>query len=414
MTSQMRRNSDAVTVDSLRERGGLKWATAGPGRLAACVAEMDFGIAAEVAEALHEAVNRGRVGYLTPHLATELAEACAAWHHDRYGWELSPADVRPLPDVIRALHIAVECFSRPGSAVIVPVPAYPPFLAVPRLLGRRVLQIEMVESGGRYGYDLDALDRAFAAGGNLLVLCNPHNPLGAVLTPSELLAIAEVVERRRGRVFSDEIHAPLVYQGHRHVPYATTCDAAAAHTITATSTSKAWNVAGLKCAQLLTGNEADRKRWSELGRLHTDGAATLGVLAATAAYRSGGPWLATVLARLDRNRRLLAELLGSHLPMARYTPPEGTYLGWLDLRGYPSPCPDIAERARVSELDGAEFGPPGAGFLRLNFATTPAILTAIVRRLAHAASSHARPATPGGETMISPVLPGPARTADTS
>lgn len=384
VTSQVRKDPDAITVESLRERGGLKWATAGPGRLAACVAEMDFGTAPEVAEALHDAVNRGQVGYLTPQLSARLAEACAAWHHDRYGWDLSPADVRPLPDVIRALHIAVECYSRPGSPVIVPVPAYPPFLAVPRLLGRRVIQIEMVvDSGGRCGYDLDALDRAFAAGGNLLVVCNPNNPLGSVMAPGELLAIAEVVERHRGRVFSDEIHAPLVYPGHRHVPYATVCDAAAGHAITATSTSKAWNVAGLKCAQLLTTNEADRKRWGELGRLHTDGAATLGVLAATAAYRTGGPWLATVLARLDRNRRLLAELLGSRLPMARYTPPEGTYLGWLDLREYP-PCPDIAERARVTVMDGAEFGPPGAGFLRLNFATTPAILAEIVRRLAEA------------------------------
>jgi len=383
--------SDVVTVDSLRERGGLKWATAGPGRLAACVAEMDFGTAPEVADALHDAVDRGQVGYLTPQLTAQLAEACAVWQHDRYGWDLSPADVRPLPDVIRALHVAIDCFSRPGSAVIVPVPAYPPFLAVPRLLGRRVIQVEMVESGGRYGYDLDALDRAFAAGGNLLVLCNPNNPLGAVMTPGELLAVAEVVERHRGRVFSDEVHAPLVYRGHRHVPYASSCDAAAGHTVTATSTSKAWNVAGLKCAQLLTSNDADRKRWGELGRLHTDGTATLGVLAATAAYRAGGPWLDTVLGRLDHNRHLLAELLGVHLPMARYTPPEGTYLGWLDLRDYP-PAADLADRARVSVMDGAEFGPSGTGFLRLNFATPPAILAEIVRRLADAA---AVPATAG-------------------
>ncbi|MDR6593055.1 MalY/PatB family protein [Saccharothrix longispora] len=382
----MWRGSDGITVDSLRERGGLKWDTAGPGRLAACVAEMDFGTAPEVAEALHDAVNRNQVGYLTPRLAARLAEACAAWQHDRYGWDVSPADVRPLPDVIRALHIAVECFSRPGSAVIVPVPAYTPFLVVPRLLGRRVIQIGMVESGGHYGYDLDALDRAFAAGGNLLVLCNPHNPLGAVAERGELLAIAEVVERHRGRVFSDEVHAPLVYRGHRHVPYATTCDAAAGHAITATSTSKAWNVAGLKCAQLLTGNDADRKRWGELGRLHTDGTATLGVLAATTAYLTGGPWLDAVLAQLDRNRHLLAELLDSHLPKVRYTPPEGTYLGWLDLRDHPRSA-DIVERAQVTVLDGAEFGPPGVGFLRLNFATTPAILAEIVQRLAHAAGA---------------------------
>jgi cystathionine beta-lyase len=358
---------------------------AGPGELAACVAEMDFGTAPGVAAALHEAVNRSQLSYLTPLLTAQLAEACAAWHYARYGWEVSPADIRPLPDVIRALHLAIECFSRPGSAVIVPVPAYSPFLAVPRLLGRRVIQIELAESRGRYSYDLDALDRAFAAGGNLLVVCNPHNPAGTVLERGELLAIAEVVERHQGRVFSDEAHAPLVYRGHTHIPYVTVCDAAAEHTITATSTSKAWNTSGLKCAQLITSNEADRQRFSELGRLHTDGTATLGVLAATAAYLTGGPWIDTVLTQLDQNRHLLATLLRSQLPLARYTPPEGTYLAWLDLRSYPPP-PDLAEHARVTIMDGADFGSPGAGFARLNFATTPAILTEIVRRLANAAS----------------------------
>ncbi|MEV6525105.1 aminotransferase class I/II-fold pyridoxal phosphate-dependent enzyme [Longispora sp. NPDC051575] len=375
---------DALTVDAVRERGGLKWELAGPGRLAACVAEMDFGTAPGVTEALLDGVRRNQLGYLTARLTARLAEACAGWQRDRYGWDVSPADVHPLPDVIRALHVAVDRFSRPGSAVIVPVPAYPPFLAVPRLLGRRVIELGMVESGGRYGYDLDALDRAFAAGGGLLVLCNPNNPLGAVMERAELLAVAEVVARHGGRVFSDEVHAPLVYPGHRHVPYVTTCEAAAGHAVTATSTSKAWNLAGLKCAQLLTSNDADRRRWDELGRLHTDGTATLGVLAATAAYLTGGPWLDTVLARLDHNRHLLADLLGAHLPGAGYTPPEGTYLGWLDLRGYP---PDLAGRAAVTVMDGAEFGPPGAGFVRLNFATTPAILTGIVRRLARAADA---------------------------
>jgi cystathionine beta-lyase len=255
------------------------------------------------------------------------------------------------------------------------------------------------------------------------------------MSRDELLGVAEVVERNQGRVFSDEIHAPLVYDGHRHIPYATVCDAAADHAVTATSTSKAWNLAGLKCAQMLISNDADRKRWSELGRLHTDGTSTLGVLAATAAYRAGKPWLDTVLARLDSNRHLLAELLEAHLPLVRYTPPEGTYLGWLDVREY-GPVPDLADRAGVTVMDGAEFGPAGAGFLRLNFATTPAILTGIVRRLAHAAGaagrdrprrtfedqypdhdrqrSRGRPVTPGGQAMMSAMLPGSTGMADAS
>lgn len=382
---------DRVTVESLRELGQLKWALAGPDRLAACVAETDFGTAPAVTGALRDAIERNMTGYPTPVLSAELAAACAAWQRERYGWAVAPEDVRPLPDVIRALHVAIARFSRPGSPVIVPVPAYAPFLLVPRLLGRQVYQVELVRSGGRYGYDLDALERAYAAGGHMLVLCNPHNPVGRVMEAAELVAISEVVERHGGRVFADEVHAPLVYAGARHVPYASTSDAAAAHAITATSASKAWNLAGLKCAQVLLSNDADRRRWDALGRLDTDGTATLGMIAATTAYREGGPWLDELLARLDRNRRLLGELLDERLPTVRYQPPEGTFLGWLDFRGHRPPAADLAEffaeRAAVTLTDGGSCGPPGEGFVRLNFATTPEVLTEIVARLAGALRS---------------------------
>ncbi|GAA2914767.1 aminotransferase class I/II-fold pyridoxal phosphate-dependent enzyme [Streptomyces thioluteus] len=367
----------------------LKWETAGPGGLGACAAEMDFGTAPAVTSALRTAVARDRLGYLTPSLAADAGAACAAWQDERYGWRVDPEDVRLLPDVVRAFHVAVAHFSRPGSPVIVPVPAYTPFLTVPGLLDRPVLQMELVRSGDRYVYDLDALDRAYAAGGHLLVLCNPHNPLGRVMERGELHAISDVVERHGGRVFADEVHAPLALPGHRHVPYASVSPTAARHTLTATSASKGWNLAGLKCAQVLLTNDADRERWARLGRLATDGTATLGAVAAVAAYRSGRPWLEAVLARLDGNRRLLAELLAAHLPEVGLVPPEGTFLGWLDFRGLGLPEDGLAEffsrRAGVTLVDGTDCGPPGRGFVRLNFATTPELLTRIVERLAAAA-----------------------------
>jgi cystathionine beta-lyase len=258
---------------------------------------------------------------------------------------------------------------------------------VPPALGREVLQVPMADAGGRPAYDLDALDAAFAAGGRLLVLCNPHNPVGRVLERAELLAIAEVVERHGGRVFADEIHAPLVFPGARHVPYASLSDVTAGHTITATSASKAWNLPGLKCAQVILSNDADRETWQRVGQLAEHGAANLGVVAATAAYAEGGPWLAEVLAYLDANRALLASLVGELLPGVRHRPPEGTYLGWLDFRDLDlpaDPAPYLLENAGVALVDGALCGAAGRGFARLNFATPRPILTEVVRRIAAA------------------------------
>lgn len=379
---------DDITVESLRGAGHLKWTDSGPGLLGAGAAEMDYGTAPPVTAALAEALRRNLLGYLPPGLVTGLSEACADWQRHAYGWDVAADDIRLLPDVLRAFHVAVEHFSRPGSPVIVPVPAFAPFLTVPALLGRRVIQVELVKSGSRYVYDLDALDRAYREGGHLLVLCNPHNPLGRVLDPGELSAISEVVDRHGGRVFSDEVHAPLVYAGHRHLPYASTSSTAAHHTLTAVSASKAWNIAGLKCAQMVLTNDADRARWAGLGRLATDGTSILGVVAGTAAYREGEPWLDGVRARLDRNRRLLRDLLRQHLPGVRHLTPEGTYLGWLDCRELALPSPDLEDffrsEAGVTTVDGGSCGAPGRGFVRLNFATTEPILARIVRQMADA------------------------------
>jgi cystathionine beta-lyase len=201
-----------------------------------------------------------------------------------------------------------------------------------------------------------------------------------------MLAIAAVVQRHGGRVFSDEIHAPLVYPGRRHVPYASLSPVTAGHTLTATSASKAWNLAGLKCAQVVLSNDADRETWSRVGKLAEHGAATLGVVANTAAYAEGGPWLADVLSYLDGNRRLLGEHVAELLPGVGYTPPEGTYLGWLDFRdtGPADPAPYFLERAGVAMTDGALCGDAGRGFGRLNFALPRPILRAAVERIAAA------------------------------
>jgi cystathionine beta-lyase len=373
---------DDVTIDELRAGGSLKWSLY-PEAIGSFVAEMDFGTAPAVTKALHAAVDAAAFGYLPPVLLQGMSEAYAAWSADRYGWAVPPERVRPLADVLAGLAAAIEHFSRPGSPVILPTPAYMPFLVVPPALGREVLEVPMARDGDRYVYDLDALDAAFRAGGHLLVLCNPHNPIGRVLEPAEMTAVAEVVERHGGRVFSDEIHAPLVYEGHRHVPYAALGEVPAGHAVTATSASKAWNLPGLKCAQLVLSNDADADLWARAGLHAEHGASTLGVVANTAAYTGGAGWLDDVLAYLDGNRRLLAELVAEHLPGVRYTPPEGTYLAWLDFRklGLPEPGAFFLEHAGVALTDGSLCGAAGEQFARLTIATPRPVLVRTVEQM---------------------------------
>ena len=294
-----------------------------------------------MADAVRASADGSRFGYLPDDWVADMAAATSAFWGERLGWAPDPARVRPVPDVLTAFTATVRHFTRPGSAIVLPTPAYMPFLTVPAMLDRELVQVPMARDGARCVLDLDAIDRAFADGAGLLVLTNPHNPTGRVFDVDELAAVTEVVERHGGRVFSDEIHAPLTFDAHRHRPYAATSAAAAGHTVTATSASKAWNTPGLKCGQVILSNDADAAHWEATGYLAEHGTATPGVLATTAAYRDARGWLDDVLAYLDGNRALLAS---ADLPGLEVTVPEGTYLAWLDA---PRPGP---RRAPVGVL----------------------------------------------------------------
>ncbi|MGI8880581.1 MAG: MalY/PatB family protein [Jatrophihabitans sp.] len=378
---------DATTLDTLRSRGSVKWTVPGPTGLGAFVAEMDFGAAPPILDALAKLSADANFGYLAKPLADDLADACATWQQERYGWAVDPASIHPLPDVIKGLEIAITHFSRPGSPVILPTPAYMPFLSVPPFLGREIIEVPMRNDHGMFTLDLEGIDKAFRDGGHLIIFCNPYNPLGRVFSTEEMTALTEVVDRHGGRVFSDEIHAPLVYKDTRHIPYASTSETAAGHTLTAASASKAWNLPGLKCAEVILTSDADREIWKEMGMFASHGASTPGVVANTAAFRHGGPWLANVLDYLDGNRALLATLLDKHLPEVVYRPPDGTYLAWLDFTELDlpvSPGKLVTEQAEVVVVDGPAFGTGGPGSLRFNFATPRPILTEMVERMAAA------------------------------
>ncbi|OAH50512.1 MalY/PatB family protein [Microbacterium oleivorans] len=387
--SEFARRIDGTTIEQLRSTGATKW-SADDGTLGAFVAEMDFGIDPTITAALHRAVDAGSFGYMPRGISADLSEATAEFVARRYGWQVAASDVQPIPDVIMGLELAMEHCSAAGSKVIVPTPSYMPFLFVPPMRGREVIEVPLAVRDGRYEFDLDALQRAFDDGGGLLLLCNPYNPVGRVFSRDELVAISEVVERNGGRVFSDEIWAPLVYGGATHTPYATVSPAAAQHTITAMSASKAWNLPGLKCAQLVLTSDADRETWEKLGPFAGHGTSNLGAIANATAYREGDPWLADLVPYVEQNRDTLLDLLAEEIPGAWMPKPEGTYVGWIDFRAVglgDRPADFFTREAGVTLTEGSMCGVAGTGFTRLIFATPRPILEQIVRRLGQAVRS---------------------------
>ncbi|NSC21606.1 aminotransferase class I/II-fold pyridoxal phosphate-dependent enzyme [Streptomyces albus subsp. chlorinus] len=361
----------------------MKWRTHDPDVLPLWVAEMDVPLAEPVAEALHEAVRLGDTGYPA---GTAYAEALDDFAHRRWGWRVPAARTALVPDVMLGIVEVLKLITSPGDTVVVNAPVYTPFYQFVTHLDRRVAEAPL-DAAGRL--DLTTLEAAFARateGGRraAYLLCSPHNPTGTVHTADELAAVAALADDAGVRVVADEIHAPLVLPGARHVPYLSVPGSATGFSLM--SASKAWNLAGLKAALAVAGSgSAD-----ELAAMPEEvghGPSHLGVLAHVAALRHATDWLDGLLAGLDRNRRLLGELLGRRLPGVRYRPGEGTYLAWLDCRDLglgDDPAAVFLERGRVALNSGPSFGTGGAGHVRLNLATSPQILQEAVHRMASA------------------------------
>jgi bifunctional pyridoxal-dependent enzyme with beta-cystathionase and maltose regulon repressor activities len=370
--------ADAQSEADLRARGSLKWSGTEPGMIGAWVAEMDLPLAPAITAALHRAADQGLTGYLPAYLDAAVGRATASWQLT-YGWDIDPTDVHPIASVVGGLRIVIDQLTDPTAPVVLPVPAYMPFLTVPGLSGRELITVPMSIVGDRYELDLPAIAAALTPGA-LFILTNPHNPAGRVFSTDELLALADVVDEAGATVFADEIHAPLVYPGHVHRPYAALSASTAAHTITGTSASKGWNIPGLGCGQLILSSDETRDRWARLNPVVWYGATPTGAVATIAAYTESGDHLAAVLDYLRDGRDLFAGAIADRLPWARLFPLEGTYLGWLDLRGGDGDPADVAALTGVRGVDGRLCGTPG--FLRLNLATPHHLLREMASRLA--------------------------------
>ncbi|WP_442873666.1 MalY/PatB family protein [Corynebacterium sp. SCR221107] len=364
------------TLDELTARHTMKWTRYPSDVLPLWVAESDFATCPPIKKALQAAVENESFGYQPD--GSALPAATADFYRNRYGFDAKPEWIFAVPDVVRALYVAISHFTAPGSKVIVPVPAYPPFFQLLSATGR-----EGVFLDARGGLDLDQVEQAFRDGAGSILLCNPHNPLGYTFKQDYLIELAELADRYGARVLVDEIHAPLVYDG-AHVVAAGVSATAAKVCITATATSKAWNTAGLKCAQIIFSNEDDVRKWNQLSPVIRDGVSTLGLIAAEVAYTEGLEFLEQELDYLKANRDFVARELPRRIPGVKVPHLEATYLLWLDFTettvpGNPSQF--FIEHAKVAMNDGEFFGEIGRGHTRLNIATSREILTAALDRM---------------------------------
>ncbi len=373
-----------LTDEEARRALVLKWGTVEPDVLPAWVAEMDYALAPVVRDALLEAVEVGVTGYPQIDGQPRLGEAYADFAQRHWGWAVDPGLVRPVSDVTAGIRVALEVLSE-QAPVVQPVPSYPPQLSVIGITGRKRVDLVLEPDQPEATIDLDRLDDLFAEGARTLVLTQPHNPWGRVFTRSELEGVRDVVVKHGARVISDEIHAPLALPGATHVPYLS-LEGTADHAVAVVAASKAFNTAGLRCAQIVAADGETMRRIRDVPDPLNDSWSPLGEVAAVAAYEHGDEWLAALVRRLAEQRDLLADLLATHLPEVRMRPLEATYLAWLDARayGHADPAAVALERGRVKLAPGHDYHPGLDGHVRLNIATSPERLEEIVTRLASA------------------------------
>ncbi len=387
---------DDMSIEDLRSRPGAKWRV-DPDVLPAWVADMDYPVAPVIADAIEHTVRRGDLGY--PHWDDlhPLRAAFVDRMRGRYGWTVDAADVREHTDVVQAVQVLLHLGTSPGDAVAVHSPTYPPFHNTVGAMGRKRVDVPFRRTPAGRSANIAGLADAVAAHDcRALLLVNPHNPTGRVLTRDELHEIAAIARRHDLLVLSDEIHAELAFAPHRHVPFASLDADTAARTVTLTSASKAFNLAGMRCSAAHFGpRRLLALRDAEPTELY-GAVSTLGVVAGVAAWRDGDDWQSRLLRVLDRNRRRVAAAVATWTPDPDPMP-EATYLYWFaaDALGLgDDPAGEVLARARVQLTGGPLFGEDGRRYLRLNYATSAAVLEDVLGRLGSLTQEHAEESRP--------------------
>jgi cystathionine beta-lyase len=384
-----------LTVEQLRARSGTKWHRYPDDVLPAWVADMDFAVPDVVHEAVRKIVDLRDYGYgVSPGVRTGEDGVAAAFRDrmaDRFDWTVEPAHVLPTGELVQALFSTVFAFSDPGDGVIIQTPIYPPFHHAIHQTGRVEVDNPLRRAGDHFEIDFDHLRSIITPRTKVWLLCSPHNPTGRVWTRDELQQIAKIVVEHDLIILSDEIHADLVYPGHRHTPLAMAAPEIAERTITITSATKSFNIPGLRCALMYFGSDALRHRYNaRVPERLLGGLNHIGVDATVAAWRHGQAWLDAVLERLSPNRDTLFDFVKNRMPGAIHYRPQGTYLAWIDCTAMEfdtSPYRFFLDKAKVALNDGIDFGARHGKCIRFNFGTSASILAQILERMDKALSA---------------------------
>ena len=384
-------NERLINVPSLAElqtHRSEKWRAFPHDILPLPVAEMDFPVAAPIRQILTEMVAESDLGYLGA--IPELGTSFAGFAKRRWNWDVNPLYIRTATDVGVAVVELLRVFTKSGDKVLYSSPVYQNFYT-----WMRETKIEMVDvpikvdpsasDGTGWSHDWAGIEKAYQNGIVVHLICSPHNPLGKVYTREDLLRITALAKQYKVVVISDEIHAPLTFKEAEFIPFLSLNEDAASVGVTVTAASKGWNIAGLKCAIIVAQSEKMHEKLNELTPALHYRASLLGAFATVAAFEKGDAWLDEAIEILDENRNLIANLISSRVPAIGYHLPQASYLAWLDMSKLnlgEDPGLALIEKAKVAFNSGQIYGPLGKDYVRLNFATSPAIITEAIERIA--------------------------------
>ena len=349
------------------------------------VADMEFRSPKPVIDAIKKAAEHGIYGYTSR--PDSYYHAIIEWMEKRYDWKVKKDWLAFAPGVVPALGIIIRAFTQPGDKIIIQPPVYYPFFRVIEDNGCHIVNNPLKFSGERYFMDFDDLERKLDDPRvKLLILCNPHNPVGREWHKEELSMLGEICIRHNVIIVSDEIHADILFEGVKHIPFASISPAFAHHSITCTAPSKTFNLAGLKTSTIIFPNNKYYKIYNNtLDALHLDRNSVFGLVALEAAYRYGEEWLEQLLSYLNENLRFLMKYFEERIPKIKVIKPEGTYLIWLDCRQLGLNVKGLnnfmINKARIALDDGYWFGTQGEGFMRMNIACPRSVLEEGLKRI---------------------------------
>ena len=374
----------ALTLSELRKRKSVKWRHFPSDVLPLPVAEMDFPTAPKIKAALTDMVERSDTGYLGPF--PELFDAFAIFSAMRWGWQVDTKQMRIATDVGVGIVEIMRVLIKPGEKVMLNSPVYENIWRWISEVHATTVDTPLSEDNLSYKLDLAAIEKEYQNGVKVHILCNPHNPVGAVFSKNQLSELADLAKKYQVVILSDEIHAPLTYDAKTYTPFLNVSQNAKEVGITITSASKSFNLAGLKCAVIITESTKLQERINLMPPAVTWRASLFGAVASTAAYAESVDWLDGLLITLDQNRKLVEKLIATKAPAIKYRIPDFGYLAWLDLSALglgEDPAAAILEKGKLAVNGGVLYGPEHKNFVRLNFGTSPEIITEAFYRLAN-------------------------------